>query len=67
MSAIFGDAVATLKRDLGIAIQNEVRKFSEKTGIEPSRIEVPCIEATSLADQTRRYIIGEITVGFTEY
>jgi hypothetical protein len=58
----FADAVVVLKREITELISASVRRFTGQTGVSPSGIGVEMVEVTSVADNLRRYVVGEVTI-----
>lgn len=57
-------SIELLKRTLYHALANAVENFERDTGITPRSIDVEFVEVTAHGEQTQRYAVSRVTVGF---
>ena len=61
------ESVSKLKDSIRVSISQELQTFTEKTGMSPSRIDLVFVEVTAHGDRVRKYVIGDVKLGFGEY
>ncbi len=67
MSENFAAAVSELKQKIRGVVNDEVKAFSERTGLSPSAIRVEMFDVTAHGDKLRKYATGDVRISFNDY
>lgn len=57
-------AIRTFRAELHQEVLRLVKAFEEKTGVTPSAISIPMLEATQHGDRLPKYVVGSIRLRF---